>query len=84
MDKDTSMKKGRCKECGKVMEYPEGKKEWYCSIECACYAGVMSVRGKEVPMNKCKGCKNNSKCVKANKPNIFRRLIEYVKEWLQI
>ena len=36
--------KGRCVVCNSSTPYPENRKYWYCSVECACYDGTFSVR----------------------------------------
>jgi len=30
--------------CNREMEHPEKSERWFCSIECACYAGAFSVK----------------------------------------
>jgi hypothetical protein len=42
-------KKVKCstKDCNRIIEAPINAKKFYCSIECACYDGAMSVNRKD-------------------------------------
>ena len=45
----------RCyaKDCNREFDAPEGHEHYFCSIECACYAGYYNVRtGWKVPDKK--------------------------------
>jgi hypothetical protein len=41
-----------CPGCEARMDRPVGAKRWYCSIECACYAGAYSVTKGWLPERK--------------------------------